>query len=1103
MRVTMRTMYRQIMTNLNGLTYDLNSINNRISSGREMSRLSDDPVSLVGALGFRTSVQEIGQFQENLRFGNDVIAASESALMSTKELIISAKTLALQAINASQTTETRLNAAYEAQNFFEQAIVLGNTQVNGKYIFGGYRTIGYTEVEPTPFVKDLMDGYFLGGNAQAPQTTALTGTVTNAAIAAGDLAVNGNVTGAINTAAAVNGLNMTKAANAKAAIEAADPTVSVDLTTLNAGGVVTADPVDLTNTEVFMYLNDVPLTVTVADGANAATVAATTALAINSISDRTGVRAVVGDGTNGGVLNSVVFSNLRPGDESTIEVSGYQVITAGGAALGFGNFSQAADATHNTGEISISSAQTVALTSPNNPADDSILTALGLGGGAVGFADDAADGVLIYGGRVVAGDLLVNGRAAIAAVADGISDVMADSSAAALAAVINTDSATTGVRAAVTPVYLRGANAVVGGTEQTALAGTVTANAIAAGDLEINGVVIGGIAGAAAVNGLNMGKAFNAREAINQQATASGVHATLTTLSAGGAAAAGTLTTVSFNLNGVAVSFDTDATPADDTIDAINAVSSQTGVTAVLGDGTNGGVAGSVVLSNTLAGDETDIVISGYSGGLGTATTGLANVTQAVDATHNTGQVVFHSDAQFTLTSPNNPTDDLILDELGLGGGVLVTGISGDAVDDGILVYGSTPSVLTSGDLIINGVDIFDVPTAIMGEDVDNALVDAINAKSASTGISATRNGIGALILSAADGRNLHVETSGIGETVTRLNGGTPPVAQDRIYYGSVHLQSDRRFTLETTPTAGGYEPGLAAYSLSGGAAVSGEVTDVAGDGRIDAVTIRQQDGSVRYAGDRLGDLEIKVGGVTTLTVGKNGQDALAATGVFTGLKSFENALRAEKFREVTSGYAATSPAETISGGNSGLARADELNNGTFRITITDDLYNSTFITSIPVNGTYDSLEDVAARIDGVPYLTSYVDSNGYLQVATTDPTRFSLRMDDETGNFLQVMDIDVDRFQVKAIENSIADMDVLMDTLTKQISDFGAKSNRITIQTQIFDTLEVSSKESLSELQDTDVVKAIMDLRAKEFAYEAALNSASKVMQMSLVDFL
>jgi flagellin len=65
---------------------------------------------------------------------------------------------------------------------------------------------------------------------------------------------------------------------------------------------------------------------------------------------------------------------------------------------------------------------------------------------------------------------------------------------------------------------------------------------------------------------------------------------------------------------------------------------------------------------------------------------------------------------------------------------------------------------LASGDVYINGVNIGAV--TVLGNDSTGALVTAINNKSGSTGVVASTDNTGKLIMSAADGRNIAVTTS-------------------------------------------------------------------------------------------------------------------------------------------------------------------------------------------------------------------------------------------------------------------------------------------------------------------------------------------------------
>ncbi|HIJ78457.1 MAG: hypothetical protein OEY01_04595 [Desulfobulbaceae bacterium] len=1239
MRITMRTIHQNILGNLNKLTTDMNRINAQISSGKQFSKISEDPVNLITALNLRTKVSEIEQYQDNIQFGDKAINAAENSLTSMKDLVIRAKVLSLQMINGSMTTENRATMAAEIQQLLEETITLSNTSVNGKYIFGGFRTTGYTDVEPTPFIQDTRDGYFVNGTSfPDPNTAPLTGSqipLSGAAtdITTGDLLINNidvvatlgpdidltsvadtfaiNMNGAFNIAQALNDQSVTSltgstdaltspyvgvaATDPFAATQVAfylngeyvdvttggfgdDPTqvaqdiidkinllsgttgvqaeigtgvnggevdsiilknvqpsntstidisglsdtektisglsnntssegVNATLTTLYAGAAATDPAVATTMT---FYLNGETVNLTTG-GAGVPQVALDITAAINAISDQTGVKAEVGTGLNGGDVDSIVLSNILAGDDSAISLTGLN--GAEEAISGFtNNTSQAADATHNTGTVSLSSPTAFEITT--NAADDTILDLLGLGGGNLGLGDEAADGTLRFGSRLVTGDLKVNGVEIITET-DDISDIYSDASAAAKAAAINKETATTGVWAEATPPALQGARGVQATPYTTEpLTATLANNlAITAGipsDLAINGTdTLSDIPlSAGATNGLFMDRALAAKDVINEISAQSGVTASLTTLQAGTAVdpALGDKQ-IKFTLNGVNIEADTTfaATAKDLTnmmVTAINAVRNQTGVTAQRGTGSNGGEIDAIVLTNTVEGDESPITLADLSAGE-TNRIKLSNGTVTADTTHNTGQITFASDTPFTITSPNHPGTN-ILTELGLAS---VEGITGDQPNDGTLPYGATPTYLDHDDLVINGINIFDTMTRVTEDDSSNAIIKAINAKVEQTGVKAGRNSDGRLILSAIDGRNIHLQTSAAGETITQLNGNsTDP--QDKVYFGTVRLLSNNEYFLDSATSSFGptiFESGFAALGLSGGQTITDIDGDTIEDGKIFVNKIYSEDGYVRYAGDRNNDFAIKVGRASTLEVAKNGEDTLMSSEIFTILNNLISFAQSQNFKTHTGSIQATDTTALLNSGDTGLEFADEIVNGSFNIRMTNHSFSPPTTTSYDINIDIeqDSLDDITQRINGIPGLSASWTDSGYLTITTDDQDRYSFAMQSDSSNFLRAVGARPEDVQVSNISDSIAKLDILLETLSSRTSDFGARSNRIMVQTEIYSKLELAARENLSEKEDTDMINALMEMKAKEMAYEAALSAAAKTMQMSLVDFL
>ena len=295
---------------------------------------------------------------------------------------------------------------------------------------------------------------------------------------------------------------------------------------------------------------------------------------------------------------------------------------------------------------------------------------------------------------------------------------------------------------------------------------------------------------------------------------------------------------------------------------------------------------------------------------------------------------------------------------------------------------------------------------------------------------------------------------------------------------------------------------------MAGGVTYSGEPGDVSGDGRIDVQYIPEEESNVRYCGDRENDIQIKVGKLSTIDVTKNGQDAIMDLGVFDAFTHLEDALMGINFRTVTGIHQAADLNVTLDSGATGLEVEDsdyQLASGSLEITVTDHSYSPPrpVVMEIPIDITEDTLNSVATKINGVPGLMASWDDTGHLQINTTDEERYTFSMTDNHSNFFRNTGTDFGQIQHQALDQSLVELDELLDSLTTQITDFGARANRLQVQSRIYENLELSTAENLSEKQDTDMIEALMQLKAKEVAYQAALSAAAKTMQISLVDYL
>lgn len=91
----------------------------------------------------------------------------------------------------------------------------------------------------------------------------------------------------------------------------------------------------------------------------------------------------------------------------------------------------------------------------------------------------------------------------------------------------------------------------------------------------------------------------------------------------------------------------------------------------------------------------------------------------------------------------------------------------------------------------------------------------------------------------------------------------------------------------------------------------------------------------------------------------------------------------------------------------------------------------------------------------------------------------------------------------VSDIAGTLDKLDSNIDSISNSISEIGGKTIRLNVKENIIQDLKITYNERRANLEEADITEAIMNLEAKELAYNAALSSASKVMQISLVNYL
>ena len=90
-----------------------------------------------------------------------------------------------------------------------------------------------------------------------------------------------------------------------------------------------------------------------------------------------------------------------------------------------------------------------------------------------------------------------------------------------------------------------------------------------------------------------------------------------------------------------------------------------------------------------------------------------------------------------------------------------------------------------------------------------------------------------------------------------------------------------------------------------------------------------------------------------------------------------------------------------------------------------------------------------------------------------------------------------------QAIRDQMTNLDSAYDRIDGNISRIGGRGVRLDARENILADVQLADTERLSSLEDVDYAEAAVELAAVETAYQAALSAASKVLNISLVDYL
>lgn len=91
----------------------------------------------------------------------------------------------------------------------------------------------------------------------------------------------------------------------------------------------------------------------------------------------------------------------------------------------------------------------------------------------------------------------------------------------------------------------------------------------------------------------------------------------------------------------------------------------------------------------------------------------------------------------------------------------------------------------------------------------------------------------------------------------------------------------------------------------------------------------------------------------------------------------------------------------------------------------------------------------------------------------------------------------------IGGIQAAMSNLDNDFEHITAKISEIGSRMIRMEIKENIFQDLKITNTDRLSKIEDADIIEAIIDLKTTELAYQVAMASSAKVMELNLFDYL
>jgi flagellar hook-associated protein 3 FlgL len=139
MQISTNTFFRQQSENIVDLKTDAANLEEKIATGKQVTKPSDDPVSFSTISILKSRKARLEQYQKTSQDLSQRLSTEDSVLTQVNNILTRVQELTVQASNDTYSASNRKAIAVEVQNLNAELVSLANTKnTDGSYLFSGY-----------------------------------------------------------------------------------------------------------------------------------------------------------------------------------------------------------------------------------------------------------------------------------------------------------------------------------------------------------------------------------------------------------------------------------------------------------------------------------------------------------------------------------------------------------------------------------------------------------------------------------------------------------------------------------------------------------------------------------------------------------------------------------------------------------------------------------------------------------------------------------------------------------------------------------------------------------------------------------------------------